>query len=64
MIKKILTVGLFILALGLAGRMDMQSEIATHKQDELNKQAVIQDLTNKCIDGSIDIEYCTQVEWD
>ena len=57
-LKNILLIALFIIALGLAGRMEMQDEIQTHKQDEINKQEVIKDIQLRCYTGELTGEMC------
>lgn len=59
--KKILTVVTFIGLLGIVGHFDMQDEISTAQYDKQNKQEVIKDLELKCMNGSIDVEYCNGV---
>ena len=56
--KNILLVILFILALGLMGRMEMQDEIRSHQIDEQNKQEVIKDLQLRCYTGDLTGEMC------
>ena len=56
--KNILLVILFILALGLLGRMEMQDEIRSHQIDEQNKQEVIKDLQLRCYTGDLTGEMC------
>ena len=56
--KNILIAILFILALGLIGRMEMQDEIRSHQIDEQNKQEVIKDLQLRCYTGDLTGEMC------
>ena len=56
--KNILLVILFILALGLMGRMEMQDEIRSHQIDEQNKQEVIKDLQLRCYTGDLTGDMC------
>lgn len=56
--KNILLAILFILALGLMGRMEMQDEIRSHQIDEQNKQEVIKDLQLRCYTGDLTGDMC------
>lgn len=56
--KNILLVILFILALGLLGRMEMQDEIRSHQIDEQNKQEVVKDLQLRCYTGDLTGDMC------
>ena len=56
--KNILIAILFILALGLMGRMEMQDEIRSHQIDEQNKQEVIKDLQLRCYTGDLTGDMC------
>lgn len=56
--KNILLVILFILALGLMGRMEMQDEIRSAEWDKQNKQEVIKDLQLRCYTGDLTGEMC------
>lgn len=56
--KNILIVILFILALGLMGRMEMQDEIRSAEWDKQNKQEVIKDLQLRCYTGDLTSEMC------
>lgn len=56
--KNILLLIIFILALGLMGRMEMQDEIRSHQIDEQNKQEVIKDLQLRCYTGDLTGEMC------
>lgn len=56
--KNILIVILFILALGLMGRMEMQDEIRSAEWDKQNKQEVIKDLQLRCYTGDLTGEMC------
>lgn len=56
--KNILIVILFILALGLIGRMEMQDEIRSAEWDKQNKQEVIKDLQLRCYTGDLTGEMC------
>jgi len=56
--KNILLLIIFILALGLLGRMEMQDEIRMHQIDEQNKQEVIKDLQLRCYTGDLTGEMC------
>ena len=56
--KNILLLIIFILALGLLGRMEMQDEIRSHQIDEQNKQEVIKDLQLRCYTGDLTGEMC------
>lgn len=56
--KNILLAILFILALGLLGRMEMQDEIRSAEWDRQNKQEVIKDLQIRCYTGDLTGEMC------
>ena len=56
--KNILIVILFILALGLMGRMEMQDEIRSAEWDKQNKQEVIKDMQLRCYTGDLTGEMC------
>ena len=56
--KNILIAILFILALGLMGRMEMQDEIRSAEWDKQNKQEVIKDLQLRCYTGDLTGEMC------
>lgn len=56
--KNILLVILFILALGLMGRMEMQDEIRSAEWDKQNKQEVIKDLQLRCYTGDLTGDMC------
>lgn len=56
--KNILLVILFILALGLMGRMEMQDEIRSAEWDKQNKQEVIKDMQLRCYTGDLTGEMC------
>ena len=49
--KNILLVILFIVALGLLGRMEIQDEIRSAEWDKQNKQEVIKDIEFRCYTG-------------
>ena len=51
--KNILLLIIFILALGLMGRMEMQDEIRSAEWDKQNKQEVIKDLQLRCYTGDL-----------
>lgn len=56
----IVKVVLFIIVLGLMGRIELNDEINTSKIDSSNKIEVIKDIQIKCINGTItDKEYCS-----
>ena len=56
--KNILIVILFILALGLIGRMEMQDEIRSAEWDKQNKQEVIRDIELRCYTGDLTGDMC------
>lgn len=56
--KNILIAILFILALGLMGRMEMQDEIRSAEWDKQNKQEVIKDLQLRCYTGDLTGDMC------
>lgn len=56
--KNILLAILFIIALGLLGRMEMQDEIRSAEWDRQNKQEVIKDLQIRCYTGDLTGEMC------
>ena len=60
-VKKILTISFAIILLGIVGRMEYESEVMTTKQDEINKQEVIQDFQIRCINNESGFEmYCKE----
>lgn len=59
MLKKITTIAIAIILIGIVGRMDYESEAMTTKQDQLNKQEVIKDFQIRCMNGEQGFEmYC------
>ena len=56
--KNILLVVIFIVALGLLGRMEMQDEIRSVEWDKQNKQEVIKDIEFRCYTGDLTGEMC------
>ena len=56
--KNILLLIIFILALGLMGRMEMQDEIRSAEWDKQNKQEVIKDLQLRCYTGDLTGDMC------
>ena len=58
MFRNLLMIVLMIVLVGIVGRFDYESEIMTHKQDEINKQEFIKDVQMKCFNGELSSEYC------
>ena len=56
--KNILLVILFIVALGLLGKIEMQDEIHSAEWDKQNKQEVIKNIELKCYTGDLTGEMC------
>ena len=56
--KNILLVVIFIVALGLLGRMEMEDEIHSADWDRQNKQEVIRDIEFRCYTGDLTGEMC------
>lgn len=56
--KKVLLFVLFIVIMGIIGHYDMQDEIMTHKQDELNKQEVLKDMAIRCYKNELPYDMC------
>ena len=56
--KNILLVVIFIVALGLLGRMEMQDEIRSVEWDKQNKQEVIKNIELRCYTGDLTGEMC------
>ena len=56
--KNILLLILFIAALGLLGRMEMEDEIRSADWDSLNKQEVVRDIEFRCYTGDLTGEMC------
>lgn len=52
--KNFLLFLLFIILLGVVGHYDYESEVMTHKQDEINKREVIKDMQLRCLNGTLD----------
>ena len=59
--KNILLVILFIVALGLLGRMEMQDEISSAEWDKQNQQEVIKNIELRCYTGDLSGEMCRGV---
>ena len=53
MFRNVLVILLLIVLMGIVGHFDYESEVMTHKQDEINKQEVIKDLQLRCYTGDI-----------
>ena len=58
MFRNLLMIVLMIVLMGIVGRLDYESEIMTHKQDEINKQEFIKDVQMKCFNGELSSAYC------
>ena len=58
MFRNVLIVLLMIVLMGIVGRFDYESEVMTHKQDEINKQEVIKDLQLRCYTGDLQGDIC------
>ena len=60
-VKKILTIALALILVGLVSRMDYESEVMTTKQDEINKQEVIKDFQIRCMNNEPSFKmYCKE----
>ena len=58
MLRNVLVIIGMIVLLGLVGHYDYESEVITHKQDEINKQEVIKDLQLRCYTGDLSGDIC------
>ena len=58
MFRNLLMIVLMIVLMGIVGRFDYESEIMTHKQDEINKQEFIKDVQMKCFNGDLQGDVC------
>lgn len=58
MLRNALVIIGMIVLLGLVGHYDYESEVMTHKQDEINKQEVIKDLQLRCYTGDLQGDIC------
>lgn len=58
MLRNVLVIIGMIVLLGLVGHYDYESEVMTHKQDEINKQEVIKDLQLRCYTGDLQGDIC------
>lgn len=58
MLRNVLIIIGMIVLLGLVGHYDYESEVMTHKQDEINKQEVIKDLQLRCYTGDLQGDIC------
>lgn len=56
--KNILLLILFIVALGLLGRMEMQDEIHSAEWDKQNQQEVVRDIEWRCHTGELSDDMC------
>ena len=61
MLRNVLVIIGMIVLLGLVGHYDYESEVMTHKQDEINKQEVIKDLQLRCYTGDLQGDICKGV---
>ena len=58
MFRNVLMIVLMIVLMGIVGHFDYESEIMTHKQDEINKQEFIKDIQMQSFNGELSSEYC------
>ena len=58
MLRNVLVIIGMIVLLGLVGHYDYESEVMTHKQDEINKQEVIKDLQLRCYTDDLSGDIC------
>lgn len=58
MLRRILFIVMFVMILGLVGKMECNDLQAMSKIDEQNKQEVIKDLQLRCYTGDLSQEYC------
>ena len=58
MFRNLLMIVLMLVLMGIVGRFDYESEIMTHKQDEINKQEFIKDVQMKCFKGDLTGDVC------
>ena len=60
-VKKITTIIFALILVGLVGIMDHQTEVATAKQNEINRQEVIKDFQIRCMNNEPGFEmYCKE----
>ena len=58
MLRNVLVIIGMKVLLGLVGHYDYESEVMTHKQDEINKQEVIKDLQLRCYTDDLSGDIC------